>query len=45
MLAGLGRWWSDLGEDIGLNYIERVSSGWGCTEGGKSDPREKSLKA
>lgn len=26
-LAGLGRWWSDLGEDIGLNYIERVSSG------------------
>lgn len=44
-LTGSGRGWSDLGEDIGVNSVERVSCGWGCTEGGKSDQREKYLKA
>lgn len=43
--AGLGRRWSDSGEDVGLNSAERASSGWGCTEGGKSDDRKKPLKA
>lgn len=27
IIAGLGRWWPDLGEDIGLNDTEKVSSG------------------